>query len=141
MSTSGLLDEKSLALLQRLDTLSDDERLEDKKDILKALKDPDTISKFVEDCKKTGQTAVAIDTSFKRVHEGFDEIIKKYSKDFPELKEYSARWDGFKAVSELLFFYFMSSLNNHRLPCASVGMGHMGCSGSQGTLRPSQQVN
>ena len=104
MSTSGLLDEKSLALLQRLDTLSEDERLADQKDILKALEDPETISRFSEDCKKTGQTAVAIDTSFKRVHEAFDEIIKNYGKDFPELKDYGARWNGFRAVSEHLFF-------------------------------------
>ena len=104
MSTSGLFDEKSLALLQRWDTLSDDDKMENQKDILKVLEDPDTIAKFSEQCKNIGQTAVAIDTSFKRVHEGFDEIIKNYGKDFPEVKDYGDRWNGFRTVSERLFF-------------------------------------
>ena len=104
MSTSGLFDEKSLALLQRWDTLSDDEQLEIQKDILKALEDPGAIAKCLEDCRKIGQTAVAIGTSFERVHVGFNEIIKNYGKDFPELKDYGARWDSFRVVSERLFF-------------------------------------
>ena len=96
MSTSGLFSEQA----------------ENQKDMLKALEDPDAIAKFVEDCKKTGQNAVAIDTSLKRVHDSFVEIIKNYGKDFPELKDYSARWDGFRVVSERLFFFcFMTSLN------------------------------
>ena len=99
MSTSGLFNEQP----------------ENQKDILKALEDPDAIAKFVEDCKKTGQNAVAIDTSLKRVHDSFVEIIKNYGKDFPELKDYSARWDGFRVVSERLFFFLFHDIVEY--PC------------------------
>ena len=106
MSTSGLFDEKSLALLQQWDTLSEDEQMKNQRDILKVLEDPTTVAKFSEQCKNIGQAAVAIDTSFKRVHEGFDEIFQKYGKDFPEVKDYGERWNGFRAVGERLFFLF-----------------------------------
>ena len=78
--------------------------MEIQEDILKVLQDSETTTKFSEQCKNIGQTAVAIDTSFKRVHDGFVEIIEKYGKDFPEVVDYGAQWDGFRAVSECLFF-------------------------------------
>ena len=114
MSTAGLSNEQSVALFQRWDTLSEDDK---KKEILKVLEEPESVEKFTQQCKEIGHRAVVIDTSFKRVKESFDEVISKYDKDFPEVKDYAARWDGFRAVSERLFFYFMSSLNNLLLPC------------------------
>jgi hypothetical protein len=98
MSTT-LSHEQSLALLQRWDTLSDDDKMEHQKEILKVLEEPGSVDKFSQQCKEIGQRAVVIDTSFKRVHEGFDEIIEKFGKDFPEVKEYGARWDGLRSVS------------------------------------------
>ena len=77
--------------------------MENQKDILKVLEDPVTIKKFSENCKNIGQKSVATDTSFEHVRQGFVEIIKNYGKDFPEVKDYGARWDGFISVSERLF--------------------------------------
>ena len=104
MATTVISYEQSLALFERWDSLTEDEQMAQQQEILKVLEEPDTVAKFAEQCKNIGNTAVAIDTSFKRVKDGFDDIIKNYSKDFPEVIGFGAQWDGFRLVSEYPFF-------------------------------------
>ena len=65
----------------------------------------DDFMKFVEACKNVGQNAVAVDKEFIRIKEYFDNLVKKYGKEFPKLvSDYAPRWGALKAVSE----YFSS---------------------------------
>ena len=103
MATPVVSYEQSLALFERWDSLTEDERMAHQQEVLKVLEEPNTVAKFVEQCKNIGNTANAINTSFKRVKDGFDNIIKNYSKDFPEAIGFGAQWNDFRLVSEYPF--------------------------------------
>lgn len=64
-----------------------------------------TVQKFTEACKTIGEAAAAVDRAFENVKIGFDDIVRNYGQDFPEVKDYAAKWVGYKQVSEYLFFF------------------------------------
>ena len=93
--------------------LSDDE-IKQQEELIKLLKDPDTLTNFVEACKKIGQTAVAIDNDFIAVKNSFDDFVKTYGNNLPKVKsDFAPQWAGFMAVSQ--YFLFLAPLNNFRV--------------------------
>ena len=93
--------------------LSDDE-IKQQEELIKLLKDPDTLTNFVEACKKIGQTAVAIDNDFIAVKNSFDDFVKTYGNNLPKVKsDFVPQWAGFMAVSQ--YFLFWAPLNNFRV--------------------------
>ncbi|KAF7768666.1 hypothetical protein Agabi119p4_7909 [Agaricus bisporus var. burnettii] len=77
-------------------SLSEEDKIKQQKEMTKILKDPETLSKFVEACKNIGQTAVSVDAEFRTVKDGFAKLVEKYDTDFPDVgKVYVPRWDRF----------------------------------------------
>ncbi|XP_006462924.1 hypothetical protein AGABI2DRAFT_179503 [Agaricus bisporus var. bisporus H97] len=72
-------------------SLSEEDKIKQKKEMTKILKDPETLSKFVEACKNIGQTAVSVDAEFRTVKDGFAKLVEKYDTDFPDVGK---RWNG-----------------------------------------------
>ena len=94
--------------------LPEEDRIKEQEEFIKVLNQKDTLTDFIEACKKIGQTAVAIDGDFLAVKDGFDDLVKKYGNIFPKVgSEFLPRWIGFTmAVSQ--YFLFLSPLNNFR---------------------------
>ena len=91
--------------------LSEEDQIKQQKELIKQLDEPDMLEKFIEECKKSGQRALAIEYDFIRVKAGLAELIRKYGKDFPTIEsEYDPRWGAFIAVSQ--HFSFLSPLND-----------------------------
>ena len=91
--------------------LSEEDQIKQHEELIKELNDPYTIENFIKECKKVGQTALAIDHDFVRVKVGLADLIKKYGKDFPKIEsEYAPRWDAFMTMSQ--HSSFLSPLNN-----------------------------
>ena len=90
---------------------SNDDQVKDQEELIKELDNPDTLKAFIEECKNIGQKAVYIDNDFIAIKRGFEELVKKYGKEFPKVKsEFVPRWDGLMNVSQ--YFPFLSPLNN-----------------------------
>ena len=91
--------------------MSEEDKIKEQEELIEVLNKPDTLQIFVDACEKIGQTAVAIDNDFIIVKDGFNELVKKYGKDFPKVKaHFVSRWEEFMAVSQ--YFSFLSTLNN-----------------------------
>ena len=92
---------------------SNDDQVKDQEELIKELDKPDTLKSFVEACKNIGQKAVSIDNDFIAIKHAFEELVKKYGKEFPKVKsDFVPRWDGLMDVSQ--YFTFLSPLNNFR---------------------------
>ncbi|EKM76413.1 hypothetical protein AGABI1DRAFT_102284 [Agaricus bisporus var. burnettii JB137-S8] len=77
-------------------SLSEEERIEEQKEMIKILSDEDTLTKFGKACENIGQTAVSIDVNFRTVKNGFAKIVDKYGEDFPDVERvFVPRWDGY----------------------------------------------
>ena len=135
MSTEGV---NATLTSYSLVELSEKDQIEKMEELIKVLDKPDTLSKFVEACKNIGQTALEIDTDFIWVKDGFDDLVKNYGKDFPELAwKYVPDWARLMAVSE----YSSSCCSWIILACSSVGLGKRGFSALQRNLQPRLQLH
>ena len=91
--------------------LSEEDKIKEQEELIKLLDKQDMLQTFVDACENMGQMAVAIDNDFIVVKDGFEELVKKYGKDFPKVKaHFVSRWEEFMAVSQ--YFSFLSTLNN-----------------------------
>ncbi|XP_006455515.1 hypothetical protein AGABI2DRAFT_138613, partial [Agaricus bisporus var. bisporus H97] len=79
-------------------SLSEEEQIKQQQEATKTLENPDTVKKFIQECTKAGQAAVAIDENFRKVKNGFAELVNKYGNDFPDVGgKFVPKWDGFMA--------------------------------------------
>ena len=80
---------------------SEEDKIKEQEEMIDELKKESTLDNFVEACKNIGKTAVAIDNDFIAVKDDFDELVKKYGKDFPKVgSDFVPRWAKLKGVSE-----------------------------------------
>ena len=91
--------------------MSEEDKIKEQEELIEELNKPGMLQTFVDMCKKIGQTAIAINNNFIVVKDGFDELVKKYGKDFPKVEEhYVPRWEAFMDVGQ--YFSFLLYFNN-----------------------------
>ncbi|CCM02048.1 uncharacterized protein FIBRA_04124 [Fibroporia radiculosa] len=63
---------------------------------LKELDNEDQVKKFQDNVKQVGVWANQLDTAFDHVTRGFEDMVAKYGKDFPDISAYLNEWKGYK---------------------------------------------
>ncbi|XP_006458835.1 hypothetical protein AGABI2DRAFT_181811 [Agaricus bisporus var. bisporus H97] len=107
------------------DSLSYQEHITQQQEATKTLENPDTVKKFIQECTKAGQAAVAVYENFTKVKNGFAELVNKYGNDFPDVGgKFVPKWDGFMAVSDFSLRYCPETNLLH----TSVGTENQGSS-------------
>ncbi|EKM74221.1 hypothetical protein AGABI1DRAFT_116841, partial [Agaricus bisporus var. burnettii JB137-S8] len=84
---------KEVPTLVEWNSLTEEDQIRQQGEMTKFLGEPDTTEKFIEECKKIGQKAVAIGSDFTTVLNSFISLAARYGNYVPELMTiYIPRW-------------------------------------------------
>ncbi len=78
---------------------TDEDKIKIYINIVEKANDKENIIESVDEIKKLGEAARSSDTSFSKITHAFDVFVQDYGQVYPELKNFSTEWHGYRKVS------------------------------------------